>query len=249
MPLYLLDADRPENSETARWITSRLYIGDEDTRLAQYMLLGIGGVRALEAMGIEPSIVHLNEGHAAFVSLELARREYSGNGSLSAALEIARRRTVFTTHTPVPAGNDTYPAHQVEDVLATSRARSASTPAEIISLGRTNPDEEAEPFGVTQFALRTSRAANGVSRRHGEVAREMWHAMWADKRGRRRPDHPRHQRRPHPDLARHSRCGSCSTAISARTGWTARPTRRPGRRSTTSRPRRSGTSAGRSASS
>ena len=83
VPLFLLDADRPENSETARWITSRLYIGDEDTRLAQYMLLGIGGVRALEAMGIEPSIVHLNEGHAAFVSLELARREYSGNGSLS----------------------------------------------------------------------------------------------------------------------------------------------------------------------
>src|SRR3954463_11123703 len=81
VPLFLLDADRPENSETARWITSRLYIGDEDPRLAQYLLLGIGGVRALEAMGIDPSIVHLNEGHAAFVSLELARREYSGNGS------------------------------------------------------------------------------------------------------------------------------------------------------------------------
>src|SRR3954447_24474972 len=117
VPLFLLDADRPENSESARWITSRLYIGDEDTRLAQYLLLGIGGVRALEAMGIEPSIVHLNEGHAAFVSLELARREYSGNGALSAALEIARKRTVFTTHTPVPAGNDTYPASQVADTL------------------------------------------------------------------------------------------------------------------------------------
>src|SRR5215207_6855508 len=181
IPLYLLDADQPENSETARWITSRLYIGDEDTRLAQYMLLGIGGVRALEALGIEPSLVHLNEGHAAFVSLELARREYSGNGSLSGALEIARRRTVFTTHTPVPAGNDTYPTHQVEEVLSHIAGTLGVAPAEIISLGRTNPDEEAEPFGVTQFALRTSRAANGVSRRHGEVAREMWHAMWADK--------------------------------------------------------------------
>src|SRR4051794_6405930 len=117
VPLFLLDADRPENSETARWITSRLYIGDEDTRLAQYMLLGVGGVRALEAMSIEPSIVHLNEGHAAFVSLELARREYSGNGSLGAAMEVASKRTVFTTHTPVPAGNDTYPATQVESVL------------------------------------------------------------------------------------------------------------------------------------
>ena len=180
VPLYLLDADRPENSETARWITSRLYIGDEDTRLAQYMLLGIGGVRALEAIGIEPSIVHLNEGHAAFVSLELARRESSGNGSLTAALEIARRRTVFTTHTPVPAGNDTYPAHQVADVLEHIAGTLGVTPDEIIRLGRTNPEEEAEPFGVTQFALRTSRAANGVSRRHGEVAREMWHAMWTD---------------------------------------------------------------------
>ena len=110
IPLFLLDAERPENSQTARWITSRLYIGDEDTRLAQYMLLGIGGVRALEALGIEPGLVHLNEGHAAFVSLELARREYSGNGSLSAALEVARTKTIFTTHTPVPAGNDTYPA-------------------------------------------------------------------------------------------------------------------------------------------
>ena len=78
IPLYLLDAERPENTQTAKWITSRLYIGDEDTRLAQYMLLGIGGVRALEAMGIEPGLVHLNEGHAAFVSLELARRNYSG---------------------------------------------------------------------------------------------------------------------------------------------------------------------------
>src|SRR3954453_14266201 len=181
VPLFLLDADRPENSETARWITSRLYIGDEDTRLAQYMLLGIGGVRALEAMGIEPSIVHINEGHAAFVSLELARREYTGNGSLAAALEIAQKRTVFTTHTPVPAGNDTYPATQVADVLEHMAGTLGVDAAEIISLGRTNPTEEAEPFGVTQFALRTSRAANGVSRRHGEVAREMWPPMWPDK--------------------------------------------------------------------
>src|SRR3954447_14032517 len=180
VPLFLLDADRPENSETARWITSRLYIGDEDIRLAQYLLLGIGGVRALEAMGIDPSIVHLNEGHAAFVSLELARREYSGNGSLGAALEIARKRTIFTTHTPVPAGNDTYPAQQVEGVLKHMAGTLGVDPAEIIALGRTNPAEEAEPFGVTQFALRTSRAANGVSRRHGEVAREMWQAMWPE---------------------------------------------------------------------
>jgi len=179
VPLFLLDAERPENSQAARWITSRLYIGDEDMRLAQYMLLGIGGVRALEALGIDPGIVHLNEGHAAFVSLELARREY--DGSLEAALESARTRTVFTTHTPVPAGNDTYPAHQVAETLAQIAGTLGVDAEEIIRLGRTNPAEPGEPFGVTQFALRTSRAANGVSRRHGEVAREMWQPMWADR--------------------------------------------------------------------
>ena len=182
VPLYLLDADRPENSETARWITSRLYIGDEDTRLAQYLLLGIGGVRALEAMGIEPSIVHLNEGHAAFVSLELARREYSGNGSLSAALEIARRRTVFTTHTPVPAGNDTYPAHQVEDRAQPRRghARASRPPRSSASAARTltrRPSRSASPSSRCEPAA----PPMACRRRHGEVAREMWHPMWAER--------------------------------------------------------------------
>ena len=111
----------------------------------------------------------------------LARRASSGGGSLKAALEIARKRTIFTTHTPVPAGNDTYPAHQVAAALSQIAGTLGIEPDEIISLGRTNPDEGAEPFGVTQFALRTSRAANGVSRRHGEVAREMWQPMWADR--------------------------------------------------------------------
>ncbi|HWK25538.1 MAG TPA: alpha-glucan family phosphorylase [Solirubrobacter sp.] len=171
IPLFLLDAERPENSQAARWITSRLYIGDEDMRLAQYMLLGIGGVRALDALGIDPGIVHLNEGHAAFVSLELARRV---DGDFAAA----RERTVFTTHTPVPAGNDTYPADQVAQTLARVAQDLGVGTEEILRLGRTNPEEASEPFGVTQFALRTSRAANGVSERHGEVAREMWQAMW-----------------------------------------------------------------------
>jgi starch phosphorylase len=178
VPLFLLDAERPENDETSRWITSRLYIGDEDIRLAQYLLLGIGGVRALEAMGIEPSIVHLNEGHAAFVSLELARR--FGGDSLEAALASARERTIFTTHTPVPAGNDTYPADHVAPVLERMAATLGASTEDVIRLGRTNPAEGAEPFGVTQFSLRTSRAANGVSRRHGEVAREMWQPMWPE---------------------------------------------------------------------
>jgi len=178
VPLLLLDADRPENDDVGRWITSRLYIGDEDLRLAQYVLLGVGGVRALRALGIDPGIVHLNEGHAAFVTLELARQ---AGGTLDEGLASARERTVFTTHTPVPAGNDTYSAAQVEGALERIAAALGVNAEAIVRLGRTNLDESAEPFGVTQFALRTSRAANGVSRRHGEVAREMWQALWADR--------------------------------------------------------------------
>jgi starch phosphorylase len=111
VPLFLLDADRPENDQIARWVTSRLYVPDTGMRLAQYALLGIGGVRALDALGIDPAIVHLNEGHAAFVSLELACREAGGGGaSLDAALESARRRTVFTTHTAGARRGTTLPA-------------------------------------------------------------------------------------------------------------------------------------------
>ena len=158
VPLYLLDAERHENSRITRWISSQLYVGDPYTRLSQYVLLGVGGLRAVRAMGIEPGLVHLNEGHAAFVSLELGDVD----------------RTVFTTHTPVPAGNDTYPPGDVVDALAGLGIDAD----EVVRRGRTNPDDDEEPFGVTQFALRASRSANGVSRRHGEVAREMWHGLW-----------------------------------------------------------------------
>src|SRR5918995_1993751 len=173
--LYLLDTERPENPYIARWITSRLYIGDPDARLAQYVLLGAGGVRALDAMGLEPDLLHLNEGHAAFISLEAARAH---GGSLEEGLAATRRRTIFTTHTPVPAGNDTYPAAQVAEALAGLTAAMGVDAAEVIRLGRTRSADQGEGFGVSQFALRTSRAANGVSRRHGEVARGMWKDLW-----------------------------------------------------------------------
>src|SRR6476661_3689392 len=161
VPLFLLDAERPENSHLARWTSSQLYVGDPGTRLSQYVLLGVGGMRALRAMGIEPGVVHLNEGHAAFAQIELGDRE----------------RTIFTTHTPVPAGNDTYPADQVREAIGGLDV----DVEELIRLGRTHPDDEHEAFGVTQYALRTSRAANGVARRHGEVAREMWQPLWPDR--------------------------------------------------------------------
>ena len=182
VPLLLLDADRPENSATDRWITSRLYVGDPTVRLWQYALLGVGGVRALHALGVEPSVVHLNEGHAALAGLELARAA-TADGSVAAdeALAAARERTVFTTHTPVPAGNDAYPAGQIAGVLAPLAGDLGIDIESLIGLGRTHPDEPAEPFGVTQFALRTSRTANAVSARHGEVAREMWNDLWPDR--------------------------------------------------------------------
>ena len=161
VPLYLLDTELPENPRVARWITSRLYDSDPDTRLAQYALLGVGGMRMLDLLGIDPGVIHMNEGHAALAALAGAGRE----------------RTVFTTHTPVPAGNDTYPAEQIARVVEPF----AADPGEVVRAGRTHPDDEGEAFGVTQFALRNARAANGVSRRHGGVSRRMWQGLWPDR--------------------------------------------------------------------
>ena len=183
VPLLLLDTELPENDRMGRWITSRLYDGDTDTRLAQYTVLGVGGAAALRELGIEPGVVHMNEGHAALAAVETARADVASNGGgdFGAALEAARRRTVFTTHTPVPAGNDTYPPEQVVAALHRLVEGAGVGGEEIVRLGRTHPDDGGEPFGVTQLALRGSRAANGVSRRHGDVAREMWQALWPDR--------------------------------------------------------------------
>ncbi|MEA2147305.1 MAG: glycogen phosphorylase [Solirubrobacteraceae bacterium] len=175
VPLFLLDTDTPENGPLERWITARLYEADGYTRLAQYVLLGVGGIRALRALGIEPGVVHLNEGHAALAPVELAAPALRAGESLESALAGARARTVFTTHTPVPAGNDAYPADQTERAIGRLAQELGVAVADVIALGRSGPDE---PFGVTQAALRLSRAANGVSRRHGEVAREMWSGRW-----------------------------------------------------------------------
>ncbi len=184
VPLYLLDTDRPENGPIERWITSRLYDSDVDTRLSQYILLGVGGVRALAALGCDPAVVHLNEGHAALAPLQLAAPELrvqSGEG-LSGALAPARARTIFTTHTPVPAGNDSYPAEQVRRALGNLAGELGIDVETVVGLGRSDPAAAEQPFGVTQVALRLSRAANAVSSRHGEVAREMWNGLWPERR-------------------------------------------------------------------
>jgi starch phosphorylase len=179
VPLFLLDTDCPGNAPLERWITGRLYDGDPQTRLAQYALLGAGGVRAMRAMGFEPGVIHLNEGHAALAPLELAR-ERDGD-SLEQALQHSRQRTVFTTHTPVPAGNDSYPADQIEAAVGRLARELGGSAQQLIALGGDGSGEPSAAFGVTQAALRMSRASNAVSRRHGEVAREMWSWLWPER--------------------------------------------------------------------
>ena len=182
VPLYLLDTDRPENSAIGRWITARLYDSNRAIRLAQYAVLGVGGVRALHAMGIDPALVHLNEGHPALAAFELfaAARRAQPQLDEPAAWQQVCGRTVFTTHTPVPAGNETY----LRDELLTVLGRYADTlplaagREGLLSIGRIDPADAAQPSGLTPLALRCARQANAVSRRHGEVARAMWQPLF-----------------------------------------------------------------------
>ena len=141
---------------------------------------GIGGVRALQTLGIDPGVVHLNEGHAALAPLELALTEVRKGEPVETALAASRAHTVFTTHTPVPAGNDAYPREQAVRAFELLSTQSSIADDDLIALGQTRAHELYEPFGVTQAALRLTRAANGVSRRHGQVAREMWVSLWPD---------------------------------------------------------------------
>ncbi len=181
VPLFLLDADRPENSRTDRWITARLYESDRGIRLAQYALLGIGSMRALEAMGMDPAVIHLNEGHAGLAPLELARRDIAAGMDRQKAFAAARERTVFTTHTPVAAGNEGYDVAEIAEVMGDFPAEIGMDFESFLQLGRTRPENPHEPFVMTPLGIKMSRAANGVSRRHGEVARQMWQPLFPER--------------------------------------------------------------------
>jgi glycogen phosphorylase len=177
VPLYLLDTDLPENSAVGRWVTSRLYEGSRPIRLAQYALLGVGGLRALQAMGIEPAVHHFNEGHPALGAFELlARARADGDTDPWARV---REQVVFTTHTPVWAGNETYHRDEVLSMLGRF-ADTTGDREEFLGMGRFQPGDHDEPSGLSALALRASRHANGVSRRHGEVARRMWQPLFGD---------------------------------------------------------------------
>jgi starch phosphorylase len=180
VPLYLLDTDVDGNPGWARPITDRLYGGDRRHRLRQELVLGIGGVRALRGLGIDPTVFHLNEGHSAFLQLE-RMRELVEDGQLprDAALQQLRASTVFTTHTPVPAGNEVFDPALVERNVEQLVVRCGFSWPEFAALGKVK--EEDGGFGLTPFALRTSSYANGVSALHGEVSREMWHGLWPER--------------------------------------------------------------------
>jgi starch phosphorylase len=178
VPLYLLDSDHPDNDAVGKWITARLYDGSRDVRLAQYVVLGQGTIRMLEAMGVEPGVVHLNEGHAALAVLELARQAVDAGAGFDQAVAKARQRVVFTTHTPLAAGNEAYPGHEVMAAVPDLATRLGVSQERILGLGRTFAEDTSEPVGLTTLSLRLSRHANGVAARHGEVARAMWHPLF-----------------------------------------------------------------------
>ena len=181
VPIVLLDANVPQNEPEDRNLTDKLYQGDVTVRLRQEALLGIGGMRALEALDLAPTIVHLNEGHSAFLVLERVRaiRERTGL-ELPAALEAVRAGTVFTTHTPVPAGHDEFTTDQIDRHLAPYLQELGMTPDDLMRLGRVDPHAQEEPLGVTVLALRASAWRNAVSELHGRVSRDMWRRLWPD---------------------------------------------------------------------
>jgi starch phosphorylase len=173
--LYLLDTNIPQNKREDQDLTDQLYGGDREMRVKQEILLGIGGLRALYALGIEPAVCHMNEGHSAFLALERARILMERHGmSFADALAITSASNVFTTHTPVPAGNDYFVPELIERYFKEYRMTLGLSQKEFMALGRTDADNDQEHFCMTILALRTSTYANGVSRLHGEIARKMW---------------------------------------------------------------------------
>ncbi len=181
VPLYLMDTDIHPNPPEDRELSARLYGGDEEMRVAQEMVLGIGGVRALRALGIRPAVYHMNEGHSAFLVLERGRELVESGLSFAQAKEIIRRSTVFTTHTPVPAGHDAFPFPMIDRYFPKSHEYLKISRDEFLNLAR--QDQSWGPtFSMTVLALKMSGRHNGVSQLHGEVSRRMWSWLWPNKK-------------------------------------------------------------------
>ena len=178
--LYLLDTNIDGNRAEDREVTNQLYGGGIEMRLKQEILLGIGGFRALEALGLEPTVYHMNEGHSAFLSLERVRRLIGRGLNFYEAREAASAGLIFTTHTPVPAGHDYFPASLLDRYLTDYVRSLGISRDEFLGLGRQNPNDDSEDFCMTVLALRMAAASNGVSKLHGKVSRGMWKVLWPD---------------------------------------------------------------------
>ncbi|MEO6590573.1 MAG: alpha-glucan family phosphorylase [Pyrinomonadaceae bacterium] len=181
--LYLLDTNIEKNDEIDRYITGHLYGGDTETRVVQEKILGIGGVRLLRKLNISPSVYHLNEGHSAFLTLELAREflEKNAEQSFAEAQKRVREKCVFTTHTPVAAGNDVFSPDLIEACFDENFIEGLKiSKDEFFALGRAIETDDKEWFGMTPLAIKMARSANGVSEKHGEVSRELWLKMFPD---------------------------------------------------------------------
>ncbi len=181
VPVYLLDCNRDENEQHFRDLTLRVYGGDSTTRIMQEMLLGIGGVRLLRALGVQPSVFHMNEGHAAFLTLELTREKLAAGASFETALAQTRQECIFTTHTPVEAGHDRFSPDLMDYAMHRFRTQLPVPFSEVMKLGRVKPDDRREAFCMTVLALKLCRSANAVSELHGRVSRHMWHSLYPDR--------------------------------------------------------------------
>lgn len=177
-PVYLLDTNLPENDQLYRDLTLHVYGGDTATRIMQEIVLGVGGVRLLRALGVQPSVYHMNEGHAAFLVFELIREKMAEGLAFADALAATREECLFTTHTPVEAGHDRFSNDLMHFTMHRLFRHIKAPNVELMGLGRVRADDEHEPFCMTVLALKASRAANAVSALHGEVSRKMWHPLY-----------------------------------------------------------------------
>ncbi len=179
VPLFLLDSNLVENAPEDRALTNTLYGGDRNHRIRQEILLGVGGVKLLRALGITPTICHLNEGHSAFLAIERVRELMVAHGaSFAAAAEAAAAGHIFTTHTPVPAGNDGFSAELIAPYLPVLGEGTGLTPDEVMRLGRVDPSAAGSEFSMPVLAIRLADRHNGVSLLHGREARAMWRVLW-----------------------------------------------------------------------
>jgi starch phosphorylase len=185
--LYLLETNLPENEEHYRDLTARVYGGDSTTRISQEIILGIGGAKLLRALEYEPAVYHMNEGHSAFLTLELLHEQLLLGRSLDRAVEEVKKRCVFTTHTPVAAGHDRFSQDLINFSLSEFVSSLGVTLDGFMKFGRVHPDDKAETFCMTVLALKMSRGANAVSELNGKVSRQMWTGLFPGKKAEQVP--------------------------------------------------------------